>query len=238
MKGSKPIDVYYWPTPNGFKVTILLEELQVPYQIIPVDITAGEQYSSEYAGISPNNKIPAIRDNCPTDGRDVATLFESGAILLYLAEKYQRFLPRDIESRSECMQWLFWQVGGLGPMGGQAHHFRLYAAEKIPYAIDRYTAECRRLYGVMDRRLADRLYLANDYSIADVACLPWIFRHERQGQQLDDFPNLQRWYQRLVKRKPVETGLNVGAQLRDDAAFTSDKGRQILFGGEQSVERT
>lgn len=232
MDGSESIDVYYWPTPNCFKITIMLEELRVPYRIIPIDITAGDQYSSEYSKFSPNNKVPALQDYAPVDGRDVATLFESGAILLYLAEKYQRLLPLDAQSRSDCMQWLFWQVGGLGPMGGQAHHFRLYAAEQIPYAIDRYTAECQRLYAVMDRRLEDRAYLANEYSIADVACLPWIFRHERQGQQLGDFPNLQQWYQGLMDREPVKTGLDVAAELRDDAAFTSDKGRQILFGGE------
>ncbi len=225
------IDVYYWPTPNGFKVTIMLEELRVPYRIIPIDITAGDQYSNEYAELSANNKIPAIRDDDPGDGREVATLFESGAILLYLAEKYDRFLPDDVEARSQCMQWLFWQVGGLGPMGGQAHHFRLYAAEKITYAIDRYTAECQRLYDVMNRRLEGRNYLAEEYSIADLACLPWIFRHERQGQQLDIFPNLHRWYRNLMDREAVERGLNVAAQLRDDSAFTSDIGRQILFGG-------
>ena len=237
MDGSESIDVYYWPTPNCFKITIMLEELQVPYRIVPIDITAGDQYSSEYSKICPNNKVPVLRDYAPADGRDEAALFESGAILLYLAEKYQRLLPRDIESRSDCMQWLFWQVGGLGPMGGQAHHFRLYAAEKIPYAIDRYTAECQRLYAVMDRRLEDRAYLANEYSIADVACLPWIFRHERQGQQLANFPNLHRWYQELMIRKPVKTGLNVAAELRDDSAFTSDKGRQILFRGVPGSEK-
>lgn len=230
MVTRNDIEVFYWPTPNGFKVTIMLEELAVPYRISPIDITAGDQYSDEYADVSPNNRIPAIRDYCPPGGRKVATVFESGAILLYLAEKYGKFLPEDSALRSACLQWLFWQVGGLGPMGGQAHHFRLYAREKIDYAIDRYTTECNRLYGVMERRLQDREFLADEYSIADIACLPWIYRHERQGQKLEDFPRLQCWYQTLMARQPVIKGLTVASDLRDDSAFTSDKGRDVLFG--------
>jgi GST-like protein len=229
MDASEELELYYWPTPNGFKVTIMLEELGVPYKVMPIDITAGDQHSDEFSLISPNNKIPAIRDPHPGDGRDSATLFESGAILLYLAEKYGEFIPEDAQARSQCMQWLFWQVGGLGPMAGQAHHFRLYASEKIEYAIDRYTAECKRLYTVLDKALAGREYLTGQYSIADIACLPWIFRHERQDQKLEDFPNLKDWYDRLMARNAVKAGLEVAAQLRDDAAFTGAMGREALF---------
>ncbi len=235
MDTGDEIEVFYWPTPNGFKVTIMLEELAVPYRISPIDITAGDQYSDEYTDVSPNNRIPAIRDYCPPDGRKVATVFESGAILLYLAEKYGKFLPEDSALRSACLQWLFWQVGGLGPMGGQAHHFRLYAREKIDYAIDRYTTECNRLYGVMERRLQEREFLADEYSIADVACLPWIYRHERQGQKLEDFPRLQCWYQTLMARQPVIKGLAIASDLRDDSAFTSDRGRDVLFGRDSDL---
>ncbi len=224
-----PIDLYYWPTPNGFKITIMLEELAIPYRVLPVDITAGEQHGEDFQTISPGSKIPAIHDHEPTDGRSSATIFESGAILFYLAEKYSKLMPEKPGPRSECLQWLFWQVGGLGPMAGQAHHFRLYASEKIPYAIDRYTAECRRLYRVMDKRLEDRAYLAEEYSIADIACLPWIFRHERQGQKLQDFPALQTWYERLMARTAVKTGLAIAEDLRDDDAFTSSRGRDALF---------
>jgi GST-like protein len=226
---SADIDLFYWPTPNGFKVTIMLEELSVAYDLKPIDITAGEQYSDEYVRISPNSKIPAIVDHNPVGPRDTATIFESGAILHYLAEKYGRLIPTDSELKSQCMQWLFWQVGGLGPMGGQAHHFRLYASQTIDYAVERYTSECRRLYQVMDTHLGERSYLAGEYSIADIACLPWIFRHQRQGQDLLNFPHLHRWYQDLMQREPVIKGLSVAADLRDDSAFTSEKGREVLF---------
>ncbi len=208
----------------------MLEELGLPYTVLPVDITSGEQHTKAFQAISPNNKIPAIVDHEPVDGRASATLFESGAILLYLAEKYGKFIPKDAGLRSECLQWLFWQVGGLGPMAGQAHHFRLYASDKLPYAIDRYTAECRRLYEVMNQRLTNCDYLAEEYSIADIACLPWIFRHERQGQKLQDFPYLSKWYEQLMTRAAVKTGLAVAGELRDDAAFTSGRGRAALFG--------
>ena len=232
---ASEIELFYWPTPNGFKVTIMLEELAVPYRVTPIDIAAGEQYSEEFTNVSPNNKIPAIKDsnphhgNSPHPGKNAVTLFESGAILLYLAEKYGQFLPEDAPSRSQCLQWLFWQVGGLGPMGGQAHHFRIYAAEKIDYAITRYTQECHRLYAVMDRHLQNCEFMAGEYSIADIACVPWIYRHERQGQKLEDFPNLHGWYQNLMSRSAVTTGLAVGSELRDDDAFSSEKGREVLF---------
>jgi GST-like protein len=231
MQSDSPIELYYWPTPNGFKVSIMLEELGVPYVIKPIDITAGDQYSDEYSCISPNNKIPGIIDYQPSDGREAATIFESGAILMYLGEKYASFIPENVELKSQCLQWLFWQVGGLGPMGGQAHHFRLYASETIEYAINRYTTECHRLYRVLDSQLAGRDYIAGEYSIADISCLPWIFRHERQGQDLEQFPNLSRWYQDLMGRDAVIRGLAVAADLRDDSAFTSKKGREVLFSG-------
>jgi len=231
MPIDRPIELYYWPTPNGFKVSIMLEELGVPYIIKPVDITAGDQYSDEYTNISANNKIPAIIDHQPNDGRDTAVIFESGAILMYLAEKYLTLIPDNIELKSQCLQWLFWQVGGLGPMAGQAHHFRLYASEAIEYAIKRYTAECHRLYRVLDNKLVGRDYIAVKYSIADISCLPWIFRHERQGQDLAQFPNLLRWYQDLMGRDGVKKGLAIAADLRDDSAFTSEKGREVLFPG-------
>ncbi len=223
------LTLYYWPTPNGFKITIMLAELGIDYRLVPVDITRGEQHTSRYQSISPNGKIPALIDASPRDGRDKAVIFESGAILLYLAEKYDQFLPKEVEARSQTVQWLFWQMGGLGPMAGQAHHFRLYADEKIAYAIRRYTNECRRLYTVMNLRLRDRNWLAGEYSIADIACLPWIFRHERQGQDLAEFTDLQAWYQRLMARDAVRHGLGVAAELRDDAAFTSATGRAALF---------
>lgn len=230
MDADVDIEVFYWPTPNGFKITIMLEELALAYRITPIDITSGAQYSNEYTAVSPNNRIPAIRDYHPSDGSQVATIFESGAILLYLAEKYGKFLPQDSSARLTCLQWLFWQVGGLGPMAGQAHHFRLYAREKINYAIDRYTKECKRLYSVMERRLHGREFLADEYSIADIACLPWIYRHERQGQKLEDFPCLHSWYRSLMSRPSVISGLAVASDLRDDSAFTSDQGREVLFG--------
>ncbi len=230
MSPDDDLLLYYWPTPNGFKITIMLEELGVPYRLVPVDITAGDQYGEAFSRISPNHRIPALVDRAPVDGRPVARLFESGAILLYLAEKYGHLLPHGPQERSDCLQWLFWQVGGLGPMAGQAHHFRLYAPERIDYAIDRYTAECARLYGVLDERLHHRQFLAGEYSIADIACLPWIFRHERQGLKLEDFPGLHRWYEMLISRDPVRRGLEVAADLRDDSAFRSERGRQVLFG--------
>jgi GST-like protein len=197
------IDLYYWTTPNGHKITIFLEEAGLPYEIRPVDINVGEQFRPEFLKISPNNRIPAIVDQAPADGGAPISIFESGAILVYLAEKTGRFLPQDLRGRMETLQWLFWQMGGLGPMAGQNHHFRLFAPEKIAYAIDRYVKETARLYSVMDDRLADREFLGGDYSIADMACFPWIVPFERQGQKLGDFVNLQRWFHAVRSRPAV-----------------------------------
>lgn len=197
------IDLHYWTTPNGHKVSIFLEEAGLPYRIVPVDISKGEQFEPEFLKISPNNRIPAIVDREPAGGGEPVSLFESGAILLYLAEKTGRFIPGDIRGRADVLQWLFWQMGGLGPMAGQNHHFGSVAPEKIPYAIDRYVKETARLYGVLNKRLADREFIAGTYSIADMAAYPWIVPHERQSQNLDDFPNVRRWFETITARPAV-----------------------------------
>jgi GST-like protein len=189
------IDLYYWTTPNGHKISLFLEEAGLPYRLHPINIGRDEQFQPHFLKISPNNRIPAIVDHEPADGAEPLSLFESGAILLYLAEKTGRFIPKDLRGRQECLQWLFWQMGGLGPMAGQNHHFNRFAPEKLPYAIQRYMKETARLYGVLDKRLADRAHVAgSEYSIADMAIYPWIDRHPWQEQNLDDFPNLKRWY--------------------------------------------
>ncbi|MFA7431513.1 MAG: glutathione S-transferase N-terminal domain-containing protein [Rhodospirillaceae bacterium] len=225
------IDLYYWPTPNGWKITILLEELGVPYTLRPVNITKGEQFDPAFLRISPNNRMPAIVDHEPGGGIGPVSVFESGAILKYLATKYGQFYPRDPLRQIAVDEWLFWQVGGLGPMAGQAHHFRNYAPEKIPYAIDRYTKEVSRLYGVMDRRLAEVEFLAGaDYSIADMACWPWVKPWQDQGQNLDDTPNLKRWFEALAARPAVEKGWRVGYEWRESNPVTSDEARAVLFG--------
>jgi GSH-dependent disulfide-bond oxidoreductase len=215
------IDLYLWATPNGHKITIALEELGLPYRTRPVNIGKGEQFEPAFLRISPNNRIPAIVDEAPADGGGPLSIFESGAILTYLAEKAGRLLPSDVRGRFEVMQWLFWQVGGLGPMAGQNHHFVQYAPERIPYAVDRYVNETTRLYRVMNTRLADRPYLAGDYSIADIACYPWVVPYRKQRQNLDDFPNLKRWFATIGGRPAVERAYEVGRQLlaeaRDDA---------------------
>ena len=199
------IDLYYWTTPNGHKVSIFLEEAGLPYEVHAVNIGKNDQFKPEFLKIAPNNRIPAIVDHQPSDGGEPLGLFESGAILLYLAEKIGRFIPADLRGRQEVSQWLFWQMGGLGPMAGQNHHFGTFAPEKIPYAIERYEKETARLYGVLDRRLADREYVAGDaYSIADMAIYPWIASHARQKQNLADFPHVQRWFARLQARPAVQ----------------------------------
>ncbi|MGH1396381.1 MAG: glutathione binding-like protein [Trichormus sp.] len=197
------IDLYYWTTPNGHKITVFLEEVGLPYKIIPVNIAAGDQFKPEFLKISRNNRIPAIVDHEPQGNGEPISVFESGAILLYLAEKTQKLIPSNIRERVDVLQWLFWQVGGLGPMAGQNHHFSLYAPEKIEYAINRYVNETARLYGVLDKRLADREFLAGDYSIADIAIYPWIVPHQRQSQNLDNFPNLKRWFEAIQIRPAV-----------------------------------
>ena len=195
------IDLYYWTTPNGHKITLFLEESGLPYRILPINIGKGEQFQPDFLRIAPNNRIPAIVDTAPAGGGEPISVFESGAILLYLAEKTGRFLSTDPRVRIDTLQWLFWQMGGLGPMAGQNHHFVQYAPEVIPYAIERYVKETARLYAVLDKRLADRDFIAGpDYSIADMACYPWIVPHARQRQSLDDFPNLRRWFDAVRER--------------------------------------
>lgn len=223
------IDLHYWPTPNGWKVSIMLEETGLPYRIVPVNIGRGEQFRPEFLAISPNNRMPAIVDDEPVGGGAPVSVFESGAILMYLAEKTGRFMPTDLRGRYEVAQWLFWQMGGLGPMAGQAHHFRQYAPEKIPYAIDRYTREVARLYGVMNTRLADREYLAGEYSIADMASWPWVVPHERQGQDLAAFPHLQRWFDAMRARPAVQRGFDAGKEHRQTTELDA-KAREVLFG--------
>nr|WP_314563359.1 glutathione binding-like protein [uncultured Pseudomonas sp.] len=195
------IDLYYWTTPNGHKISLFLEEAGLPYEVHPINIGQGEQFKPDFLKIAPNNRIPAIVDQNPADGGAPISLFESGAILLYLAEKTGQFIPTDLRGRQEALQWLFWQMGGLGPMAGQNHHFSQFAPEKIPYAIKRYIDETARLYGVLDRRLADRPFVAGEaYSIADMAIYPWIVSHKWQSQRLEDFPHLQRWFNSIKER--------------------------------------
>ncbi|MGY2268575.1 glutathione binding-like protein [Pseudomonas sp. SDO5561_S422] len=195
------IDLYYWTTPNGHKVSLFLEEAGLPYEVHPINIGQGDQFKPDFLKIAPNNRIPAIVDQNPTDGGAPISLFESGAILLYLAEKTGKFIPQDLRGRQEALQWLFWQMGGLGPMAGQNHHFSQFAPEKIPYATKRYVDETARLYGVLDRRLADRTFVAGEeYSIADMAIYPWIVSHKWQSQKLEDFPHVERWFNHIKQR--------------------------------------
>jgi len=221
------IDLHYWPTPNGWKVTIMLEELGLPYRIVPVNIGRGEQFQPEFLKLSPNHRMPAIVDH-DAEGGPLA-IFESGAILVYLAEKTKQFMPTDTRGRMDVMQWLFWQVGGLGPMAGQAHHFRGYAPEQLPYAIDRYTKEVHRLYGVMDIQLRSREFLAGAYSIADMASWPWVVPWERQGQTLREFPSLERWFDAMKARPAVTRGFEVGREL-GAGKVPDDEAKKILFG--------
>ncbi len=199
------IDLYYWTTPNGHKITMLLEEAGLPYRILPINISQGEQFAPDFLKIAPNNRIPAIVDHAPADGGAPLALFESGAILLYLADKTGRFIPPDLRGRNTVLQWLFWQMGGLGPMAGQNHHFGTFAPERIPYAIERYVKETARLYGVLNQQLSDgREGIAGDYSIADMACYPWVVPYQRQQQRLQDFPHLAAWFHRIQARPATE----------------------------------
>ena len=223
------IDLYYWPTPNGHKITIYLEEAGLEYRIIPVDISAGDQFKPEFLKISPNNKMPAMVDHDPKQGKASLSLFESGAILLYLAEKTDLFLPQDLSGRQAVLQWLFWQVGGLGPMLGQNHHFTQYAPEPVPYAIERYLKETERLYGVLDDRLAGREFVAGEYSIADMAVYPWIVPHEKQGQSLADYPHVQRWFASIAERAAVKRAYARGKEYTG-ASLTDEQVRAVLFG--------
>ena len=227
---GKPIELYYWPTPNGWKISIMLEETGLPYTVLPVNIGKGDQFKPEFLAISPNNRMPAIVDPDGPGGQTIS-VFESGAILQYLGRKTGQFYPADERQRVAVEEWLFWQVGGLGPMAGQAHHFRIYAPEKVPYGIARYTNEVNRLYGVMNKRLADHEYLAGPYSIADMACVGWVKGWERQGQILDDFPHLKRWFETVMARPAVVRGMAVLAEERNKVDLSKDKEAQaVLFG--------
>ncbi|MFT3765003.1 MAG: glutathione S-transferase N-terminal domain-containing protein [Minicystis sp.] len=223
------IDLHYWPTPNGWKISIMLEEIGLPYRVVPVNIGRGEQFKPEFLAISPNNRMPAIVDHDPPGGGDPVSVFESGAILLYLGDKTGQLLPKDLRGRYEVTQWVMWQMGGLGPMAGQAHHFRQYAPEKIAYGINRYTNEVNRLYGVMNKRLADREFLAGAYSIADIAAYPWVVPYKNQGQDLEEFPNLKRWFEAIGARPAVERGMAVGKELRSTAPM-DEEAKKVLFG--------
>ena len=223
------IELSYWTTPNGHKVTIFLEEAGTQYKIIPIDISKGAQFGEEFLKIAPNNRIPAILDTAPADGGPAIGVFESGAILEYLAEKEGKFLPADTRGRYEVLQWLFWQMAGLGPMAGQNHHFVQYAPERIPYAMERYIKETNRLYGVLNKRLAGREFIAGNYSIADMACYPWIVPHERQQQNLEDFPHLKRWFDAIAARPAVQRAYALAKEINENPTVTPEA-HALLFG--------
>ncbi|RCS56837.1 glutathione S-transferase N-terminal domain-containing protein [Parvibium lacunae] len=227
------LDLYYWTTPNGHKITLLLEELGLPYRLLPVNISQGEQFQPEFLRIAPNNRIPALVDHAPADGGPPLSLFESGAILQYLAEKTGRFLPQDLRGRQQTLQWLYWQMAGLGPMAGQNHHFTQYAPERIAYAIDRYVKETARLYAVLNKQLTKRDFIAGsgrgEYTIADIACYPWIVPHARQQQNLADFPSLQRWFQQIAARPATQAAYAKAQQINTQPTVTAEA-RAILFG--------
>jgi GST-like protein len=222
------LDLYYWTTPNGHKITIYLEEAELPYNLVPINIGKGDQFQPEFLKIAPNNRIPAIVDHEPADGGEPISLFESGAILLYLAEKTGKLIPSDLRGRADTLQWLFWQMGGLGPMAGQNHHFSQYAPEKIPYAINRYVNETGRLYAVMNKQLSDHEFLAGEYSIADIACYPWIVPYERQGQKLEDFPNLKRWFETIQARPATVRAYEKAEAFKADQ-ISPEQSRELLF---------
>ena len=226
------IELHYWPTPNGHKITMFLEETGLPYAIKPVNIGKGDQFEPAFLAISPNNRMPAIVDTEPADGQGPLSVFESGAILEYLAGKAGKFLPTDTRARFAVLEWLYWQVGGLGPMLGQNHHFNRYAPEKIPYAIDRYVNETRRLYGVLNKRLDGRRYIAgDDYTIADMAAYPWTVSHEAQGMDLADFPHLKRWFDSIAARPATQRAYALGEPIRNGFDLTKDEeARKVLFG--------
>lgn len=227
------IDLYYWPTPNGHKITIFLEETGLPYKIIPLNILEGEQFSPEFLKISPNNKIPAIIDHTPIDGGKPLSVFESGAILLYLADKTRQFIPQDLWRRTEVLQWLIWQVASLGPMAGQNHHFTQYAEETIPYAINRYVKETSRLYAVLDKQLSKNEFIVGNYSITDMACYPWIVPYEKQRQNLDDFPHIKRWFNTMENRPAVKRAYSKRDEINPSNTM-SKEAKQILFGQDAS----
>ncbi len=232
------IDLYYWTTPNGHKITMFLEESGLRYTLKPVNIREGEQFAPDFLKIAPNNRIPAIVDLAPNDGGEPVSLFESGAVLVYLADKIGQFIPQDLRGRQVCLQWLFWQMGGLGPMAGQNHHFVQYAPEKIPYAIDRYVKETSRLYGVLNKQLSDgRAFICGDaYTIADMACYPWIVPHERQRQNLQDFPALAGWFDRIAARAATQRAYALAASISQQPTVDA-KSSAILFGQDAKTVR-
>jgi len=230
------IDLYYWTTPNGHKITLFLEESNLDYLLKPINISQGEQFEPSFLKISPNNRMPAIVDVNPADGGEPISIFESGAILLYLADKTQTFIPQDLRGRNECLQWLFWQMGGLGPMAGQIHHFVQYAPEKLPYAIERYVKETSRLYGVLNKHLSDgRDFICGDqYTIADMACYPWVVPHERQQQELAKFPALAKWFVRIHARPATVKAYEIGLTVNQNQPTVNEESKKILFGQDAS----
>ena len=230
-------DLYYWTTPNGHKLTMFLEEVGSDYNIVPINIGKGEQFESEFLKISPNNRIPALVDHQPASGKDSITLFESGAMLLYMAEKHGQFVPSDIAGRANVLQWLFWQMANLGPMGGQNHHFVTYTTENIPYAINRYVSEVSRLYAVLDHQLKDNEYICGDYSIADMASYPWIVPHKRQLQHIEEFENLERWFNQVRNRPATIRAYDVAKEINPNPAQMTEAEKKILFGQDASTLR-
>ena len=230
------LDLYYWTTPNGHKITMFLEETGLPYNLKPVNISKGEQFAPEFLAIAPNNRIPAIVDHAPAMPGGPLSLFESGAILLYLADKTGQLIPADPRARWECIQWLFWQMAGLGPMAGQTHHFVHYAPEHVPYAIDRYVRETGRLYAVLDHRLRGRDWITGEYSIADIACYPWV-QPERQRQDIDEFPDLKRWKERIAARPATQRAYAIAKKVNVAPAVRDEQSRKILFGQDAHTVR-
>lgn len=228
------IDLYYWTTPNGHKITLFLEETGLDYSIHPINISKGEQFSPDFLRIAPNNRIPAIVDHAPIDGGQPISVFESGAILQYLAEKTGLFLSTDLRKRIQTIEWLNWQMGGLGPMAGQNHHFNIYAPEKIEYAQQRYIKETNRLYGVLNKQLADRDFIASEYSIADMACYPWIVPHKNQGQDLNDFPHLKAWFERIAARPATIRAYEKAKAINTTPSVNDEESRKHLFGQDAS----
>lgn len=233
------IDLYYWTTPNGHKITMFLEEAGLPYRIVPVNISRGGQFKPDFLRISPNNRMPAIVDHAPADGGEPLAVFESGAILLYLADKIGRFIPADLRGRNVALQWLFWQMGGLGPMAGQNHHFVQYAPEKIPYAMERYVKETARLYAVLDKHLSDgREFIAGaEYSIADMACYPWVVLYEWQSQKIEHTPHVAAWFERIKHRAATERAYARAAEV-STAPVVDEESRKVLFGQSAATVRS
>lgn len=229
------IDLYYWPTPNGHKIALFLEEVGLPYTIHPINIGQGEQFAPDFLRIAPNNRIPAIVDHAPQDGGNAISVFESGAILQYLAEKTGQFLSPDLRKRVQTLEWLNWQMGGLGPMAGQNHHFNIYAPEKIEYAQQRYIKETNRLYGVLNKQLANKEFITGEYSIADMACYPWIVPHKNQGQDLNDFPHLKAWFERIAARPATQRAYEKGKAISTTSAAANKEAHKHLFGQDAST---